>query len=79
MNKIRNIFVHRLGRMKRGSSWKGLPEYQKRKAKLIDFNDGGDIRLLDGYCLDAIETFRRFFKSTLATMPDRLLRREVEE
>ena len=79
MNKIRNIFVHRLGRMKRGSTWKGLPEYQKRKARLIEFNEGGDIRLLEGYCLDAIETFRRFFKATLAAVPDHLLRRAKDE
>jgi hypothetical protein len=79
MNKIRNIFVHRVGRMKRGSTWKGLSEYQKRKAKLIEFNEGGDIRLFEGYCVDAIETFRRFFKATLAAVPDDLLRRSKVE
>ncbi len=79
MNQIRNIFVHRLGRMKWDSKWKGLPEYQERKATLIEFREGGDIRLLEGYCVDAIETFRRFFKATLAAVPDDLLRRSKVE
>lgn len=79
MNRIRNLLVHRLGHMKHGSAWKGLPQYLKRKAKLIEFTEGGDIRFLDGYCLDAIETYRRFFKATLAAVPDHLLRgKEVE-
>jgi hypothetical protein len=79
MNKIRNVFVHRLGRMKRDSTWKGLPEYQERKAKLIEFPEGGDIWFLEGYCLDAIEIFRRHFKATLAAVPVELLRRSKDE
>jgi hypothetical protein len=79
MIKIRNIFVHRLGRRKRDSTWKGLSEYQMRKAKLIEFTEGGDIRFLEGYCLDAIETFRRHFNATLAAVPDELLRRSKDE
>lgn len=53
--------------------------YRKRKGKLIELNEGGNIRFLDGYCLDAIEIFRRFFKATLAAMPDNLLRRSEDE
>ena len=79
MNKIRNVFVHRLGRMKRDGEWKGLSGYQKRKENLIEFTEGGDIRFLEGYCLDAIEIFRRHFKSTLAAVPEGLLRQSNGE
>ena len=48
-------------------------------ATLIEFSEGGDIRFLEGYCLDAIEVFRRHFKTTLATVPDELLRQSKDE
>ncbi len=72
MNELRNIFAHRMGQIHDVPSPE-LKKYIGRKNALIEVDSAGQITVTEQYCLEAIETARRFFADVLAAVPDRLI------